>query len=377
VRVGFARASQRRPPIESLRARHGSMGQEARKGLMSLWSGVAFSSWSLLGVSLALLGSTGLTQAPGMELDAMVVAQVEGAAMESAPPAVGDLVMEDPLTGSSLAGYRTVSRNGRNVSEPVGEGRIIKVSGPTTSSTTQAALTDRINFVTVPDGEIRVEFKLVSGYERARIRLWFRDQGRETESYVAEVDPASGHIQLRYYSYAGPDQVLAERSELAELFSPDDWNTLAVRLRGNELWALIGETPVLWAADPRLSSGEVLLGLRRLGSTEDTEESAVVFRNLRVSALADGEPTRVPTYVPQEPQPPRVGRIYFSTERDGSRRAETDTGVMPASIATIHAFVDHFDVVPPHVVRVLAAGRRACPDRPPALHTTAPGRLYP
>jgi hypothetical protein len=53
------------------------------------------------------------------------------------------------------------------------------------------------------------------------------------------------------------------------------------------LWVLPNDEPILAATDSSYRSGSVFIGLRRLGDPNDNQESAVVVRNLRVSALAE------------------------------------------------------------------------------------------
>ena len=97
----------------------------------------------------------------------------------------------------------------------------------------------------------------------------------------------------------GPEpSQLAERRDLGGLLSRDDWNTLAIRARGPELWVYVNGAPTLYASDPTYDRGGVFIGLTRDGDPDDTAESAVVVRDLRVSPLAAWDPERAPRFGP-------------------------------------------------------------------------------
>jgi hypothetical protein len=237
------------------------------------------------------------------------------------PPSLGPAILEDPLTAPGVMGPRSVSPTGLGVHEVVGEGRIFKVAGPLREGAQTAGLTHAIAGLTVPDGEFRVEAKVVGGQERTQLVLWFRDQGPGQDGYLASVDPAHGKAQL-LYKVGNEYRVLAERSDLASLLAPGDWNSLAVRLRGPDLWLLVGETPILSASEPSLGTGRVSIGLNRLGSLADREEAAAVFRNLRVSGLAEGDPARLPAFAaPAAASPagePWIGDLRFGYDPSGN-----------------------------------------------------------
>lgn len=309
-------------------------------------------------MSLGLIGSaSGYEASPRHALaddtqqqDAPPVTGPDQAGPLHEPPALGAIVIDDPLTGPGIFEQRVESSHRVNIAELVGEGFIFKVTGPAHASDESAGLSVTVRGLTVPDGEVRVEVKPVSGHDRAQPRIWFRDQGPGQDGYLAAVEPALGRAQLLLWS-AGEYRVLAERDDLAGLLAGADWNTMAVRFRGPNIWLLIGDTPVLRATDPTLGGGGVSLALKRTGSLDDDLESAAVFRNLRVSALAGGAADRGPTYAPPVLRTPAIGRIYFSAERDGARRVETDTDRLPAGLPVVHAFYDHSYVVLPNTIR--------------------------
>ena len=218
----------------------------------------------------------------------------------AAPPELGPVVLEDPLTAPGLvqASQCPTSRNERLF---VGEGLMFKVTGKCTDTSTTAGVSRRLEGLRVPDGEVRVEFKLVTGQERAIVRIWFRDQGSPGDSYAATLIPSAGYAHFSKL-IGGQSTLVAERTDLAGLVY-GDWNTLAVRARGPDFWLLINDQPVLTATVGELSNGGVVLDLGRRGSVEDSDETAVVWRNLRVSALTGSDQARVPTG-PQPAAPP-------------------------------------------------------------------------
>jgi hypothetical protein len=77
---------------------------------------------------------------------------------------------------------------------------------------------------------------------------------------------------------------------------PDYWNSLAVRADGPNLWALLNHQPIISATDASFDSGSVSLMLIRDGNLDDEDETAVALKNLRMSALANGDPARAPIY---------------------------------------------------------------------------------
>jgi hypothetical protein len=86
-----------------------------------------------------------------------------------------------------------------------------------------------------------------------------------------------------------PITALALREDLSGHLARDDWNEYAVRLDGPNIWVLLNGTPILSASDTVVDRGWVAFGVKRLGSADDNAESAVVFRDLRVSRLATGQ----------------------------------------------------------------------------------------
>lgn len=83
-------------------------------------------------------------------------------------------------------------------------------------------------------------------------------------------------------------------------YVPDGWNSLAIRAQGPSVWLLLNDEVIAASTDWTFSSGAVSLVMGREGDPNDDQEVAILLRNLRVSALAEGGPSRVPVYSPSE-----------------------------------------------------------------------------
>jgi hypothetical protein len=217
--------------------------------------------------------------------------------LDGLPPApqVGATVLEDALTTPGLLQPSTCP-TGRGGGAFVGEGYLMKVVGLCYDGSSTAGFGVRFEGLAFSDGEARLEMKPVSAVERVRFSLEVRGQPSGGNWYYGAIEPSTGGAQiLKLTNNQGA--ALDQRFDLATVLSPNDWNTLAIRARGPELWLLVNDRPVLHTTtDGAFDVGGVSLTLRRLGDLNDVQEVAAVVRNLRVSALADGESGRVPTY---------------------------------------------------------------------------------
>jgi hypothetical protein len=219
---------------------------------------------------------------------------------ESAPspelPELGPVLFAKSLTGASTFPSWTCP-TGRNTAESVGEGHIFKVRGKCNDDDSIAAIGLKLTDILFPDGEVRLEVKVVSGHPRASFILGFRDQGEpgtiSSDNYQAVVVPGLVSAALVRGS-AGGNTPLLVREDVAEVLARDDWNSVAVRSRGSDLWFLLNDQLVGYATDSSFDSGRIFFALRRLADPNDTTESAAVIRNFRVSRLAAGDPARVP-----------------------------------------------------------------------------------
>jgi Domain of Unknown Function (DUF1080) len=206
------------------------------------------------------------------------------------PPAVGDLIAEDSLTFPGAIPGSITSPSGRNVGEFVGEGYIMKVTGRSRDDSATAAIAAVIPDLVVPDGEIRLDAKVVSGHERALLFFLIRFSADPPASYEVNLVPNEGFAMLGK-SVPNEDKLLplALRTDLRGRMSRDDWNEYAIRLDGQNIWILLNGEPILSGSDSSFDRGRVAFGLMRTGDKNDNAEVAAVFRNLRVSRLAAGQ----------------------------------------------------------------------------------------
>jgi hypothetical protein len=171
----------------------------------------------------------------------------------------------------------------------VDEGYIIKVTGPCSPDSLDAGTGPSLfPGIDVSDDEIRLEFKAVSGPERASLDVFFRARVRDDgyyDSYVADVG-LNGNAMLVRLQGRADALIMAARSDLTEHLKQGDWNTLALRLDGPNIWMLLNDEVVLSVADTTFDRGGIRIRVGRDGEISDTAESAVVFRNLRISRLA-------------------------------------------------------------------------------------------
>ncbi|MFN0071996.1 MAG: family 16 glycoside hydrolase, partial [Chloroflexota bacterium] len=167
---------------------------------------------------------------------------------------------------------------------------IIKVTGPCGPNSRSAVLAPGfIPGLDIPDGEIRFEFKVVTGHDRAELFVGFRGILNENCYLGYELDAVPGQGEMRIRKYAvgcEPSSAVAGRADLRASFHRDDWNNLAIRLHGANQWVFLNDVLVLSVADSTFDRGAIMIGVARLGNLGDTAESAIVIRNLRVSQLA-------------------------------------------------------------------------------------------
>lgn len=247
-------------------------------------------------VSLSVIASVLVAWAPSSAL-----------ADDPPPPEVGTVVLEDDLSGPTLFRPSTC-RTQRAGLDYVGEGLRLKATGPCNDGDVFAGYGAIIRGLTMLDGEVRLEVKVVGGTDRVRIGIDARLQPappggvKSLDSipgaYAGAIEPGRGQALI------GIPGKPATRKDVSGAVLADEWNTLALRLKGPDTWLLLNDQPVLHFSDASIDSGDVLFDAVRIGDgpvdflTElnDTTEVAAVYRNLRVSALAEGDPARMPRY---------------------------------------------------------------------------------
>ena len=247
---------------------------------------------------LVLLASLALVVVVGLPAPPMVAQEAEsnettdrsptysGPHAVPDPPELGEAILEDDLIGPGLL-LAGPCPTGRDVTEFVGEGFILKVAGRCRDEAPTAAIQPPvIVYLDFPDGEVRIEARAVSGQERVSFVLAVRGQTDAPGGYQAIMEPGRGVVALSTFG-GGQFTDLAQRGDLAGSMAPDGWNSLAIRARGSDLWVLVNDEPVLFASNADYARGAVRIALRRLGNPDDEPESAVVVRNLRVARLAE------------------------------------------------------------------------------------------
>lgn len=261
-------------------------------------------------------------------------------------PGPGATVLTDPLTKPGyIAGGSCPTQRGGSKLGP--DGLVIQVAGPCFDDVENAFESVRIQALTFGDGEVRFDLKALSGLERMKFEVWLRYQpGRGF--YGFDLKPGTGEAELYLFQNQGGRRRLDRRSDLQLRIGAGEWHNVIVRAQGPDLQVLLNNELLLTGSEPTLAldSGQVILGLGRSGPPEDEQESMVVLRDLRVSALEGGDPARAPRI-----EPPKMGNIYFSTSAEWNRRSETNRDSVPLNAGEIYGYYEFADVVPPNTLR--------------------------
>jgi hypothetical protein len=214
--------------------------------------------------------------------------------VEGTPPQPGATVVRDALTESAILSRPCPT--GRGATGTMHEGLQMWVSGPCTENARRASVFALLHsHIAVPDGEIRFDFKLTDGHERALLTVEARTRLSPYGTYRFYVAPALGVAGIGRAD-EGRVVVLSERADLGSDVARDGWNTLAIRLRGPELWMLLNDRPVLKAEDRTFGEGYTIAMLERLGPLEDGQEVGVILRDFRISALQGSPSNRRPDH---------------------------------------------------------------------------------
>jgi hypothetical protein len=222
-------------------------------------------------------------------------------AEDSALPSLGPTILEEDLLAPNLF-QPFACRTGHGGWDYVDEGMRVSLTGTCSEGDRFAAIAMLLRGLTMTDGEVSIQAKVLSGSERMRFGINTRAQpaapGAPRAGHAVGIEPGAGRGLL------GATTSAVTQVDLGGIVSDGDWNTLAIRLQGPSLWLLVNDQPAAFVSDSSVDRGDVLLNLVRLNSAadgiendpNDSTEVAVVFRNVRVSGLADGEPARLPTY---------------------------------------------------------------------------------
>jgi len=216
----------------------------------------------------------------------------------TAAPSVAAPVYAGPFTGPGLANtFRCPT--GRNSAEVVGEGYIQKVTGRCQEGQNSPwAASGPLKALQMADGELRFEYKAITGRDRLQLQIGFRLQDHPTNSvgYMIVVQPGRGSVELALQPAPNQSLTLDGRLDLADRLTTDDWVTISARAQGPNLFVLLGDEPILAAYDTTFDRGSFHFVTARLGNLDDSGETAIVLRNLQVSPLAAGDPSRGPTF---------------------------------------------------------------------------------
>jgi hypothetical protein len=199
------------------------------------------------------------------------------------PPALTETVLEQPLTASGVL-QSGECETGRNRTAFGADGFLLSVTGKCREMNSYPGISAPLQGVTLPDGEVRLEVRFGARPERAYFRIYIRDQPGSAGGYSANLTTTGA--DLYRYSSSPTGTYLIGRSDLAWLVAPTDWTSVAVRVRGADLWLLVNEQPVLYAWDPAYAQGNVQIELDRLGDPNDQQEVSATVRNLRISKVA-------------------------------------------------------------------------------------------
>jgi hypothetical protein len=213
------------------------------------------------------------------------------------PPELGEVLFHASLTGPEVFAPGRCP-TGAAYGENVAEGYKITVLGKCVSEAEAANAPVSGREITVWDGDVALDFRVEVGAARAGINLYARiHEGRYLAAYLSL---ATGRAEL-FRRENGVNTVVASRGDLADL-DPSGWNRLALRFRGGQLWLLVNDTPMLYASDVLDQTGGIGIAVVREGNVGDTDEVAVVFKDLTVTGFAEA-PADAPEPESTEPAP--------------------------------------------------------------------------
>ena len=216
------------------------------------------------------IGSPALAQATGRFLQDL----------PEPPPLVATYFRSD-LTGTDIFQPGTCP-TGRAGGGNVEEGFQVYVQGRCVDQHNAAYITVRGQEIGVGDGEVSIEFKVLSGADRAVINLFVRVQG--VTYNAAYLSFASDEVTLFKRERSGVS-IVGTQIGLGEI-DPQNWNRLGLRFVGAETWLLLNDVPLLYGNDTlNQEYGGIGLQVERAGSPDDEDEVAIVFRDLALSGF--------------------------------------------------------------------------------------------
>lgn len=211
-----------------------------------------------------------------------------GGGFNPPPPPLGEVTYENSLKEEKIF---KASRcfGGLGMGHYVGEGFKLRLMGRCFLLLDESEMSVEAQGVRIGDGEVALDFKVVDLAERVRIGLYVR--GVNEQLIGAHLHPARGEASL-FTQIEGKANDLGYRNNVVA--PPYEWNKLALRVYGHNVWLLINDEPVLHSAEVHADAGKVFLELIRDGNPDDEDEAAVVFRDLTLTALEGADPERAP-----------------------------------------------------------------------------------
>jgi hypothetical protein len=228
----------------------------------------------------------------------MIVGPSQSTALaQEAAPDLADVVLENSLDPPGVRDPFNCT-SGRGSRQFGNGGTTIVVNGGCGAADGFPGIGIDPRGLTLADGEVRVEARHLSGGDRMLAHIFIRlNNDGGFSAYSAQLSPYRGRAEIGA-SVKGQYKSLGQRSDLGGMLSPDEWTSFALRAQGPNLWMLVNDKVILSVTDASLDSGTVDVVVSRIGGPNagDTTEVSAVLRNLRASALANGDVARAPTF---------------------------------------------------------------------------------
>lgn len=258
-------------------------------------------------------------------------------AQDNPPPELGDIVLEDPMTAAGAATI-TQCQTGKNPGQFGEDGLTLTINGSCFSNANSGFRGVQFAGLNVPDGEIRFDLRIISGYERLFLSIITRSTPGAAASTVRR--PSIGlNVGTDLARIGFHTSTAITRPGLKSAIPADTWVNIAVRLQGPTAWLLIDDQPFMSFTDPEGGGDGAGLSIASIktGTLDDGQDVVYMLRNLRVSGLAGSEIARLPsvgvaqtasqtspqpaaTRTPPRPTPmgePWVGDIRFGYDPNG------------------------------------------------------------